>query len=76
MNLIMLGGAFLGALVLGVNGEVAVKAVPLKATSAPVQPAAVATAEQPEQPGFMTRNINVDPNTGETTEISVIGFVD
>jgi hypothetical protein len=69
MNLILLGGACLGALFAVADARDVQKAAPAEQTAA-------ATAEDPEQPGFMTRDIRVDPDTGETTEISVIGFVD
>jgi hypothetical protein len=73
MNLILLGGACLGAVFLGVEGRELVKAATIPPSAAQI---AAATAEDVEQPGFMTHDFSVDPETGETTEISVIGFVD
>ena len=74
MNLILIGGVLLGTLV--------ASAAPLKSPAATALPAAhaekiaVAAAEEPEQPGFMTHDAVVNPETGETIEISVIGFLD
>ena len=75
MNLLMLGGAFFSALALSLGADNRAPK-PAEAAGVPVQQAAAPTAENREQPGFMTHDISVDPTTGETTETSVIGFVD
>jgi hypothetical protein len=88
MNAILLGGVFLGAALLGAGVPKAlVEAVSAPAQQQPVQkpgqnvePPVQRTAEAPsgESPdrGWMTREIHVDQKTGETTEVSVIGFAD
>jgi hypothetical protein len=75
MTFMMLGGMILGAWIMDIGA--ALKAAPPEATIATPEPQIAApAAENPEQSGFMTHDVSVDPETGETTEISVIGFVD
>lgn len=90
MNFILIGGAILGAMVLGPDGPDSPKAPVETTISAPAQqpaekPAPRAGAVQktaqtpvgePEDRGWMTRELSVDRKTGETTEVSVIGFAD
>ena len=92
MNLLLVGGAFLGAMLSGPDVPKAPveKAKVETTTSQPAQPPAEKsapraepvqkTAQTPaaatEDRGWMTREISVDQKTGETTEISVIGFAD
>jgi len=74
MNFILIGGALLGALV--ANAASLKTSVATALAAAQAGKITVATVEEPEQPGFMTHDIRVDRETDETTEISVIGFLD
>ena len=93
MNLILIGGAFLGAMFMGPDEPDASKARVEKTSTAAVEQTAHPPARQPAQKtrplttttqnpdserdrGWMTREITIDRKTGETTEISVIGFAD
>jgi hypothetical protein len=93
MNLLLIGGVFLGA-ALGPGAEVPKAPVEMVAettASAPesqasrpkpvpkaeaAQKAAEAHPAQTSDRGWMTRDTYVDQKTGETIEVSVIGFAD
>ena len=88
MNVILLGGVFLGAAFLGpgvpkapaetVSAPAQQQPVqkPTQKVEPPVQRAAEALPTESPDRGWMTREIHVDQKTGETTEVSVIGFAD
>jgi hypothetical protein len=87
MNAIILGGVFLGAAFLAPGApreplETKISAPaqpaqkPAQKVEPPVQRAAEAPSDESPDRGWMTRDIHVDQKTGETTEVSVIGFVD
>jgi hypothetical protein len=70
MNGILLGLACFGALAAIVTAETSPPPAPAEAVhvSYPAAP--------PRDPGSMTVTYNTDPESGETTEISVIAFRD
>ena len=91
MNLLLIGGALLSAMLSGPDapkGPVGKAGVGTTTSQPAHQPAEKSapraepiqkTAQAPAAPqdrGWMTREIIVDQKTGETTEISVIGFAD
>lgn len=66
MNAILLAGACFGALAVTVIGQPSVPK-----TSDPI-----ALAQLTPDRGAMTRDVTVNPKTGQTEETDVIGFVD
>ena len=88
MNLILLGGALLAALLSGPGFTGATVETrtptalqrpvgqPAEAEPAPAQKTAQAPVGAADDRGWMTRELSVDRKTGETTEINVIGFAD
>ena len=86
MNFLLVGGAVLSAILLSPDApkapaETTVSAPVQQPASQPQNPespqkAAQAPTKKSEDRGWMTRETSVDQKTGETTEISVIGFAD
>ena len=68
MNAILLGAASLGALVAMITGNPSEQAA-----RASYEPAIQQTTEDP---GELKRMTIVDPDTGDTTHVSVISFAD
>jgi hypothetical protein len=87
MNLLVIGCAFLGALLSNPASPEALLETPTSSTveqhaqenplprSEPAQGTAQPSASS-EYRGWMTRELRVDQKTGDTTEIRVIGFTD
>ena len=87
MNLLLIGGALLGAMFAGPDAPKAPVETMISASAQqaarmparipePAQKTAQSPRKEPEDRGWMTRELSVDRKTGETTEISVIGFAD
>jgi hypothetical protein len=81
MNLLLIGGAFLSAMLSAPDApkgpvEKAGVGTTISQPAPRAGPVQKAPAAAHEDPGWMTREIIVDQKTGETTEISVIGFAD
>ena len=89
MNLIFVGGMFLGAVFSGPEAsQTPVEKASLEATisqpaqlpgapdTSAVQRTARGPAAAPTDRGWMRRETSVDQKTGATTEINVIGFAD
>ncbi|HEY7798329.1 MAG TPA: hypothetical protein VIA80_06170 [Hyphomonadaceae bacterium] len=88
MNLLVIGGAFLGALLSNSASPEAPLETPISSTveqhaqknpvprTEPAQRTALPPASASENRGWMTRELRVDQKTGDTTEIRVIGFTD
>jgi hypothetical protein len=71
MNAIILASVFAGAYAIFLTADPEQVAVSHEKV-AQVEESAVAA----EDKGFMTRDVTVDPKTGEEEETSVIGFLD
>jgi hypothetical protein len=72
MNAIILASVFAGAYAIFLTADPQ-QAIPAREQVAQVEESAATAAEDK---GFMTRDVTVDPKTGEEEETSVIGFLD